>query len=53
MDVRATENRSTIIGIAAGVAIAVVLVMLTINGGHNTGRATGGEGNPMQTDQGR
>jgi hypothetical protein len=53
MDIRATENRSTIIGIAAGLVIALVLVLFTVNGGHNDGRASGGEGNPMQTDQGR
>jgi len=52
MDVHATENRNTIIGIAAGVAIALLLVLFTVGGGHN-GRPSGGEGNPMQTDQGR
>jgi len=53
MDIRATENRSTIIGIAAGLVIALVLVLFTVNAGHNDGRASGGEGNPMKTDLGR
>ena len=53
MDIRASENRNSIIGIAAGLVIALVLVLFTVNAGHNDGRASGGEGNPMQADQGR
>jgi hypothetical protein len=50
-----SHNRETIIGIAAGAAIALLLVLFTIGGGHNNGQpsAPGGPGNPMQTDQGR
>lgn len=49
------HNRDTIIGVAAGAVIALMLVLFTIGGGHNNGRpsAPSGEGNPMQTDQGR
>jgi len=53
MDMHATENRSTIIGIAAGVAIAMLLVLFTVGSGHNSGRPSGGEGNPMQTYLGK
>jgi len=49
----AQENRSTIIGIAAGVGIALLLVLFTVGGGHNSGKPSGAEGNPMQSDQGR
>jgi hypothetical protein len=49
----AGHNRDTIIGVAAGAVIALLLVLFTIASGHNNGRAPNGEGNPMQTDQGR
>ena len=47
------HNRDTIIGVAAGAVIALLLVLFTIGGGHNNGRPSGSEGSPMQTDQGR
>jgi hypothetical protein len=53
MDMHATEIRSAIIGIAGGLAIALVLVLFTVGEGHNGGRPSGGEGNPMQTGLGK
>jgi hypothetical protein len=53
MNIQSTENRNTIMGIAAGLVIALVLVLFTVGSGHNGGRPSGGEGNPMQTDLGK
>ncbi len=49
------SHNHNIILVAAGAVIALLLVLLIIGGGHNNGRpsAPNGEGNPMQTDQGR
>jgi hypothetical protein len=49
-----THNRTTIWALGA-LAFVVLLALFLIGGGHNNGRpsAPNGEGNPMQTDQGR
>jgi len=54
MAVPVTNNRNTIFAIAAGAVLVLVLVMLIISGGHQgQPSAQNGEGNPMQTNQGR
>ena len=49
-----TNNRNTILGVAAGIIILLVL-LFSFGGGHNMGQpsAPNGEGNAMQKDQGR
>jgi|KBSMisStaDraftv2_1062788.scaffolds.fasta_scaffold05596_13 hypothetical protein len=49
------HNRNMILALAGGAVAVILIVMLALGGGHNTGQpsAQGGPGNPMQTDQGR
>ena len=50
MSDESSENRSTVIGIVAGLVIAIGLVLLTVDGGHSNGRPA----NPVVlTDLGR
>jgi hypothetical protein len=50
MSDESSENRSTVIGIVAGLVIAIGLVLLTVDYGHSTGRPA----NPVVlTDLGR
>jgi len=48
-------NNKTVVYVVAGIAIVLVVALLTLGGGHNNGQpsAPSGPGNPMQTDQGR
>jgi hypothetical protein len=49
------NNNKTMIWVAAGVAIALLLVLFLLGGERNRGQpsAPGGPGNAMQNDQGR
>ena len=47
------HNRNMILTLAGGAVAVILIVMLALGGGHNSGQPSGGEGNPMQTDQGR
>jgi hypothetical protein len=54
MAVSNSGNRSELLGLAAGVLLAMLLALLVVNGGHNgQPSALRGPGNPMQTHQGR
>jgi hypothetical protein len=46
------QYRNMILTLAGGAAAVILIVMLALGGGHQ-GQPSGGEGNPMQTDQGR
>jgi hypothetical protein len=48
------HNRNTILTMAGGAVLVLVITLLVVRGGEN-GRpsAPSGPGNPMQTDQGR
>ena len=48
------SNRNSIWALGA-LALAILLALFLIGGGHNTGQpsAPGGPGNPMQNDQGQ
>jgi hypothetical protein len=56
MAIPVSHNRNTNAIVWAGViAIAILLALFLIGGGHNGGQpsAPSGPGNPMQSDQGR
>jgi hypothetical protein len=46
------HNRNMILVLAGGIVAAALIAMLVFHSGHH-GQPSGGEGNPMQTDQGR
>ena len=51
MAVPVSHNHNLVFGLAA--AVIALLALLLVFGGGDTGRPSGGEGNPVQTDQGR
>jgi hypothetical protein len=51
MAVPVSHNHNLVFGLAA--AVIALLALLLVFGGGDTGRRSGGENNPVQTDQGR
>ena len=54
MAVSNSSNRNTLLALAAGALMVMVIALLMVTGEHNgQPSAKSGPGNPMQTDQGR
>jgi hypothetical protein len=50
-----SHNNRTMIFVAAGAIVVLLILLFALGGRHNNGQpsAPSGPGNPMQTDQGR